>query len=136
MMRGLWPFLCRLKCETVVVHLNDGSEVLGVVEDIDPNMNTELRHVKVIRGGSLPVYLDVIYIRGKMVWYFALPDALPLEKLLGVVGEEEWCKRYPPRGRGRSKVRVAQREWANVIDAMAAGKVADKEDLGRLKLGS
>ena len=49
-MRGLWPFLCRLKYETVVVHLNDGSEVLGVVEEIDPNMNTELRHVKVIRG--------------------------------------------------------------------------------------
>ena len=119
-----------------MVHLNDGSEVLGVVEDIDPNMNTELRHVKVVRGGSLPVYLDVIYIRGKMVWYFAHPDALPLEKLLGAMGEEEWCKRYPPRGRGRSKMRVAQREWANVIDAMAAGKVAGEEDLGRLNLGS
>ena len=73
-MRGLWPFLCRLKYETVVVHLNDGSEVLGVVEEIDPYMNTELRHVKVIRGESLPVYLDVIYIRGKMVWYYSLPD--------------------------------------------------------------
>ena len=136
MMRGLWPFLCRLKYETVVVHLNDGSEVLGVVEDIDSNMNTELRHVKVIRGGSLPVYLDVIYIRGKMVWYFALPDALPLEKLLGAVGEEGWCKRYPPRGRGRSKVRIAQQEWAAVIDATADGKVAGGEDLGRLNLGS
>ena len=135
-MRGLWPFLCRLKYETVVVHLNDGSEVLGVVEDIDSNMNTELRHVKVIRGGSLPVYLDVIYIRGKMVWYFALPDALPLEKLLGAVGEEGWCKRYPPRGRGRSKVRIAQQEWAAVIDATADGKVAGGEDLGRLNLGS
>ena len=135
-MRGLWPFLCRLKYETVVVHLNDGSEVLGVVEEIDPNMNTELRHVKVIRGGSLPVYLDVIYIRGKMVWYFALPDALPLEKLLGAVGEGEWCKQYPPRGRGRSKVRVAQREWASVISAMAGGKDAGEEELGRLSLGS
>ena len=135
-MRGLWPFLCRLKYETVVVHLNDGSEVLGVVEDINSNMNTELRHVKVIRGGSLPVYLDVIYIRGKMVWYFALPDALPLEKLLGAVGEEGWCKRYPPRGRGRSKVRIAQQEWAAVIDATADGKVAGGEDLGRLNLGS
>ena len=119
-----------------MVHLNDGSEVLGVVEDIDPNMNTELRHVKVIRGGSLPVYLDVIYIRGKMVWYFVLPDALPLEKLLGAVGEGGWCKQYPPRGRGRSKVKVAQREWASVIDAMAAGKVAGEEELGRLNFGS
>ena len=119
-----------------MVHLNDGSEVLGVVEDIDSNMNTELCHVKVIRGGSLPVYLDVIYIRGKMVWYFALPDALPLEKLLGAVGEEGWCKRYPPRGRGRSKVRIAQQEWAAVIDATADGKVAGGEDLGRLNLGS
>ena len=135
-MRGLWPFLCRLKYETVVVHLNDGSEVLGVVEEIDPNMNTELRHVKVIRGGSLPVYLDVIYIRGKMIWYYSLPDALPLEKLLVAVGEGGLCKQYPPRGRGRSKVKVAQREWASVIDAMAAGKVAGEEELGRLNLGS
>ena len=135
-MRGLWPFLCRLTYETVVVHLNDGSEVLGVVEEIDPNMNTELRHVKVIRDRSSPVYMDVIYIRGKMIWYYSLPDALPLEKLLGTVGEEGRCKQYPPRGRGRSKVRVAQREWANVIDAMAAGKVAGEEGLGRLNLGS
>lgn len=61
-MKGLWPFLCRLKYETVVVHLNDGSEVLGVVQDIDSGMNTELRHVKVIRGGASPVQLDAIYI--------------------------------------------------------------------------
>lgn len=135
MMKGLWPFLCRLKYETVVVHLNDGSEILGVVQDIDSGMNTELRHVRVIRGGALPVYLDVIYIRGKMIWYFALPDALPLEKLLGAVGQEGWCKRYPPRGRGRSKVRVAQQEWAAVANALAGGEVANEADLEHLNLG-
>ena len=135
-MRGLWPFLCRLKYETVVVHLNDGSEVLGVVEEIDSNMNTELRHVKVIRDRLSPVYLDVIYIRGRMIWYYSLPDALPLEKLLGTVGEEGWCKQYPPRGRGRSKVRVAQREWASVISAMAGGEDAGEKELGHLSLGS
>ena len=94
-MRGLWPFLRRLKYETVIVHLNDGSEVLGVVEEIDSNMNTELRHVKVIRDRLSPVYLDVIYIRGRMIWYYSLPDALPLEKLLGTVGEEEKEEKIP-----------------------------------------
>ena len=135
-MRGLWPFLRRLKYETVIVHLNDGSEVLGVVEVINCNMDTELRHVKVIRDRLSPVYLDVIYIRGRMIWYYSLPDALPLEKLLGTVGEEEWCRQYPPRGRGRSKVRVAQREWASVISAMAGGEDAGEKELGHLSLGS
>ena len=102
-MRGLWPFLRRLKYETVIVHLNDGSEVLGVVEEIDSNMNTELRHVKVIRDRLSPVYLDVMYIRGRMIWYYSLPDALPLEKLLGTVGEEEWCKAEKVQQGGRHR---------------------------------
>ena len=76
-MRGLWPFLRRLKYETVVVHLIDGSQVLGVVEEIDSNMNTELRHVKVIRDKLSPVYLDVIYIRGRMIWSPTLVEPTP-----------------------------------------------------------
>lgn len=76
-----------------------------------------------------------------MIWYFALPDGLPLEKLLGAVGPplvggdsscEGWCKRYPPRGRGRSKVRVARRGRAAMADASAGGDVAIGADLERL----
>lgn len=85
-----------MKClqETVTIELKNGTVLSGTITAVSPQMNTNLRAVKMtpktrsgIAGGAgtLPsetLTLDTINIRGSTIRYFILPDSLPLDSLL------------------------------------------------------
>ncbi|KAF2716615.1 Sm-like ribonucleoprotein [Polychaeton citri CBS 116435] len=75
-------FLMKCTNETVTVELKTGTIINGTIASVSPNMNTNLRTVKMTpKGGSL-IALDHISIRGSEIRYFILPDSLPLDTLL------------------------------------------------------
>ncbi|KAI3644094.1 hypothetical protein MP228_010258 [Amoeboaphelidium protococcarum] len=89
-------FLMKLQGETVTVELKDGSSVTGVIQNVDMQMNTHLKNVKLtpskkmLKTATLPpsakagdvVPLEQMSVRGNNVRYVLLPDGLPLDSFL------------------------------------------------------
>lgn len=81
-----------MKCvnETVTLELKNGTILHGTINNVAPQMNTNLRNVKMTpktRGvgassSSETISLDSINVRGSTIRYFILPDSLPLDALL------------------------------------------------------
>ena len=59
-----------------------GTILHGTIASISPQMNTNLRAVKMTPKGRDPISLDTINIRGSTIRYYILPDSLPLDTLL------------------------------------------------------
>lgn len=76
-------------------------------------MNTFLKTVKMTTRNRDPVTLDTLSIRGNVIRYFILPDALPLDTLLvddapkpkGRKKEDTRGRGRPPRGMDRGRGR-------------------------------
>jgi len=49
---------------------------------VDMKMNTHLKNVKLIIKGRNPIVLENFSIRGNIIRYFVLPEALPIDTLL------------------------------------------------------
>ncbi|KZT19956.1 hypothetical protein NEOLEDRAFT_1151679 [Neolentinus lepideus HHB14362 ss-1] len=76
-------FLMKLNNETVTIELKNGSIVHGTITGVDMQMNTHLKTVKITARNREPATLDSLSIRGNNIRYFVLPDAIPLDTLLG-----------------------------------------------------
>lgn len=75
-------FLQKLRNETVVIELKNGTVVNGTITSVDVSMNTHLRKVKMTVKGRNPTSLDHLSIRGNNIRYYVLPDSLNLDTLL------------------------------------------------------
>lgn len=73
----------KLTNETVTIELKNGSTVTGTITSVDMQMNTHLKHVRLIaKDSDAPLNLDTMSIRGNNIRYYELPESLPLDTLL------------------------------------------------------
>lgn len=63
-------------------HASAGTIINGSIASVSPQMNTNLRTVKMTLKGGTPVSLDHLSIRGSEIRHIILPDSLPLDNLL------------------------------------------------------
>ena len=75
-------FLMKLVNETVVIELKNGTVVQGSIYQVDMNMNTHLKAVKLTLKGRAPINVDFLTVRGKNIRCYILPESLPLETYL------------------------------------------------------
>ncbi|KAH9249395.1 hypothetical protein BASA81_012926 [Batrachochytrium salamandrivorans] len=94
-------FLQKLRNETVVIELKNGTVVNGTITSVDVSMNTHLRKVKMTVKGRNPTSLDHLSIRGNNIRYYVLPDSLNLDTLL-VDERPKRMKMTPSSTRGGS----------------------------------
>ena len=96
------------------------SNKIVLFNTVDVAMNTHLKAVKMTVGGSAPVALDALSVRGNNIRYVILPDALPLETLLIDDTPKARAKKREQlavrggagrgqRGRGRGRGRIGAR---------------------------
>ncbi|GFU46140.1 small nuclear ribonucleoprotein Sm D1 [Nephila pilipes] len=76
------PTRRKLKDETVTVELKNTTQVTGTITDVDVDMSTHLRNVKLSFKNRECVYLESIHVRGRKIRTIILPSDLPLETLL------------------------------------------------------
>lgn len=72
----------KLTNETVTIEMKNGTVVDGTVVGVDVDMNTHLKNVTSVAKGQAPQKLDALTVRGTLIRYVILPDALPLDPLL------------------------------------------------------
>ncbi|KAF2758240.1 Sm-like ribonucleoprotein [Pseudovirgaria hyperparasitica] len=75
-------FLMKCQNETVTIELKNGTIVHGTIASVSPQMNTNLRTVKMTPKHRETIALDTLSIRGSTIRYYILPDSLPLDTLL------------------------------------------------------
>jgi small nuclear ribonucleoprotein D1 len=92
-----------MKCtnETVTIELKNGTLVNGTIVNVDMQMNTHLKTVKMTVKGKQPQFLDGLSIRGNNIRYYILPDSLPLDTLLIDDAPKKQNKKPVPGGRGQ-----------------------------------
>ncbi|KAG8532745.1 mRNA splicing protein smd1 [Bacidia gigantensis] len=105
-------FLMKCANETVTIELKNGSKdpidissgtiLHGTITAVSPQMNTNLRAVKMTPKGRDPIALDTINIRGSTIRYYILPDSLPLDTLLidDAPKPKNKARKEQDRGRG------------------------------------
>lgn len=78
----LVKFLQQLKGSVVAIELKDSSVVYGEVMAVEPNMNIDLRTVKVVAKGRDAANYAQFAVRGTSIRHVKLPDDLPYDKMI------------------------------------------------------
>lgn len=74
-------YLMGLKHEYVIIDLINGMQFRGTLVNIDANMNTRLRNVKVIPVEKPPFHLDAFTLHGKTIASYILEDDTKIDCL-------------------------------------------------------
>lgn len=75
-------FLMKLQNESVQVELKNGNLVQGTILSVSPNMNINLKDVKMTSVDNSISVLEHMTIRGSQVRMVLLPDELNLDSIL------------------------------------------------------
>lgn len=78
----LVKFLQQLKGATVQIELKDSSVVSGEVVAVEPNMNMDLRTVRVVAKGRDAANYAQFAVRGTSIRHIKLPEELQYDKMI------------------------------------------------------